>query len=255
MTRRLFSAIGATAAAMTFLVGFSMGGVASAAEIKVLSGRGLKNVVSELGPQFESATGHKLVADFGNFSVLKRRIDAGETFDVVILSPAMIDNLIELEKVAADTRVTLGRTGIGVAVRRGAPKPDISSVETFKRAMLDAKSVAYSKAGTSRKVLFAAFDRLGIAAEMKPKLKAYGKPEEAVVAGEAELGVTGIGPIVAATGAELVGGLPSEIQRYVVFTAGANAASKEPEAARALIRFLTAPAAAQVMKAKGLEPQ
>lgn len=254
MTRRLFAAIAATAAAMTFLVGLSKAGVASAAEIKVLSGRALKGAVSELGSQFEGATGHKLVTDFANFSVLKRRIDAGETFDVAILSPAIIDNLIKLEKVAADTRATLGRTGIGVAVRRGAPKPDISSVEAFKRAMLDAKSVAYSKKGTSRKVLLAAFDRLGIAAEMKPKLKAYGKPEEAVVAGEADLAVTGIGPIVAATGAELVGGLPSEIQYYVVFTAGANAASKEPEAARALIRFLTTPAAAQVMKAKGLEP-
>jgi molybdate transport system substrate-binding protein len=254
MTRRLFAAVTVTAAVVASLVALSKGGLANAAEIKVLSGTGVRGVVSELGQQFEGATGHKLVMDFAGFTVLKRRIDAGEAFDIAILSPALIDDLIQTGKVAADMRATLGRAGIGVAVRKGAPKPDISSVEAFKRAMLNAKSVAYSKEGGSGKVLLAALDRLGIAADMKPKLKAYGRPEEAAVAGEAELGVTGIGPILAATGAELVGGLPPELQSYIVFTIGAHAASKEPEAARALIRFLTAPAAAPVMKANGLEP-
>lgn len=139
-------------------------------------------------------------------------------------------------------------------MRKGASKPDISSVEAFKRAMLNAKLVAHSEKGTSRKVLFAAFDRLGIAADMKPKLRAYYEPEKAVAAGEAELGVTGMGPILTADGAELVGGLPPEIQHYVVFTAGANAASKEPDAAKALINFLTSPRAVAVIKAKGMEP-
>ncbi|MBI2296454.1 MAG: substrate-binding domain-containing protein [Betaproteobacteria bacterium] len=254
MTRRLFAAVTVTAAVVTFLVALSKGGLANAAEIKVFSGTGVRTVVSELGRQFEEATGHKLVMQFGVFAVLKRRIDAGETFDVAILNPVLTDELIQVGKVAADTRAILGRSGIGVAVRKGAPKPDISSVEAFTRTMLNAKSVAYSKEGGSGKVLLAGLDRLGIAAEMKPKLKAYGRPEEAVVAGEAELGVTGIGPILAAADAELVGALPPELQSYIVFTAGASAASKEPEAARALIRFLTAPAAAPVMKANGLEP-
>lgn len=254
MNRKLATAITVIAAVATFLAGLSKDNVASAAEIKVLSGTGAKGAVVDLGRQFEAATGHKLVMEFGGFVALKRKIDAGETFDVVILSPAMIDDLAGLGKVAADTRATLGRTGVGVAVRKGAPRPDISSVEAFRRAMLDASSVAYSKAGMTGKVFLAALDRLGITADMKSKLKAYARPEEAVVAGEAELGVTGVGPILAATGAELVGGLPAEIQSYVVFTAGANAASEEPEAARALIRFLTAPAAAAVIRANGMEP-
>jgi len=251
MSRKLLTAIGA--ATVVCLFGLSKGTVASAAEIRVLSGTGAKGAVTDLGRRFEAATGHKLVMEFGGFVALKRRIDAGEAFDVVILSPAMIDDLAGLGKVMADTRATLGRTGVGVAVRKGAPKPDIGSVEAFKQTMLDAKSVAYSKAGITGKVFLTTLERLGITADMKPRIKAYTRPEEAVIAGEAEIGVTGVGAILAAPGAELVGGLPPEFQSYVVYAVGASAASKELEAARELIRFLTAPAAAPVMKAHGLE--
>ena len=229
------------------------GMAAQAAEVKVVSGVGLKSAFSELGPQFEGATGHKLVMVFGHVAALKRKIDAGETVDVIILSPTAIDDLIKHGKVAADSRANVGRTGIGVAGRKGAPKPDISSVDAFKRAMLDANSVAYAKEGQSRKVLFAAFDRLGIAADMKPKLKGYVRPEQAVIKGEAELGVTGIGAILAATDAKFVGAFPPELQSYIVFTAGASTSSADSVAARALIRFLTAPASVQVLKAHGVE--
>lgn len=252
--RRLFTALAVAAVMVVASATSGTVGLANAAELKILSGRALKGAFGELGQQFEAATGHKLVIEFGNFAGLKRKIDAGETFDVAILSPAMIDNLIQHGKVSLDTRTKLGRTGVGVAVRKGSPKPDISSVEAFKRAMLDAKSVAHSKEGTSRKVLFAAFDRLGIAADMKPKLKAYAKPEEAVAAGEAELGVTGFGPILAVPGAELVGGFPPEIQSYVAFAAGVSAGSTEREAARAFIQYLAGAAAARVLKAHGIEP-
>jgi len=254
ITRRLFVSLTVAAVAVSASATVVTGNFANAAEIKVLSGRALKGAFGELGQQFEAATGHKLVIEFGSFAGLRRKIDAGETFDVTILSPAMIDGLIQRGKVSVDTRTKLGRTGVGVAVRKGAPKPDISSVEAFKRAMLDAKSVAHSKEGTSRKVLFAAFDRLGIAADMKPRLKAYVKPEEAVAAGEAELGVTGIGPILAVPGAELVGGFPPEIQSYVAFAAGVSAGSTQGEAARALIQYLAGAAAARVLKAHGIEP-
>ena len=230
------------------------GMAAQAAEVKVVSGVGLKSAFSELGPQFEGATGHKLVMVFGHVAALKRKIDAGETVDVIILSPTAIDDLIKHGKVAADSRANVGRTGIGVAGRKGAPKPDISSVDAFKRAMLDANSVAYAKEGQSRKVLFAAFDRLGIAADMKPKLKGYVRPEQAVIKGEAELGVTGIGAILAATDAQFVGGFPPELQSYIVFAAGVNASTKQPEASRALIHFITTPASAQVLKATGVDP-
>lgn len=243
------------AANMGFLCLLAVG-IADAAELKVLSSPGVRGIVSELGGKFEGATGHKLVVDFAVFVDLKRRIDAGETFDIAILSPTMIDDLIQLGKVAADTRANLGRTGVGVAVRKGAPKPDISSVEAFKRTMLNANSVAYVKGGGSGKIFLSALDRLGIAAEMKPKLKAYDESStvNAVVTGEVELVVIGFGPILAAPAAELVGGLPSEIQSYVLFTAGASVTTKQPEAARAFIRYLTAPAASPVMKANGLEP-
>ena len=252
--RRLFTALAVAAVMVVASAIAGTAGVANAAELKILSGRALKGAFGELGQHFEAATGHKLVIEFGSFAGLKRKIDGGDTFDVTILSPAMIDNLIQHGKVSVDTRTKLGRTGVGVAVRKGAPKPDISSVEVFKRAMLDAKSVAHSKEGTSRKVLFAAFDRLGIAADMKPKLKAYAKPEEAVAAGETELGVTGIGPILAAPGAELVGGFPPEIQSYVAFAAGVSAGSTQAEAARALIQYLAGAAAVRILKAHGIEP-
>ena len=230
-------------------------GLANAADIKVLSARALKGSFQELAPQFEKTTGHKLVLEFGTGAALIRKIDAGETFDVAILSPKTIDGLIEQGKVAPDSRAKLGRMGVGVAARKGAPKPDTSSVEAFKRAMLDAKSVAYSKAGRTRKVLFAAIERLGIAGDMKPKLKPHAKPEQAVAAGEAELGVTGIGAILAVSGAELVGGFPPEIQSYLNFAAGAGAGSSETEANRALIHFLSGPDAARVLKAHGIDPR
>lgn len=252
--RRPFAALAMPAVMVVASAIAGTAGLANAAELKILSGRALKATFGELGQQFEAATGHKLVIEFGSFAGLKRRIDSGETFDVTILSPAMIDDLIQHGKVSVDTRTKLGRTGVGVAVRKGAPKPDISSVEAFKRAMLDAKSVAHSKEGSSRKVLFAAFDRLGITADMKPKLKAYVNPEEAVAAGEAELGVTGIGPILAAPGAQLVGGFPPEIQSYVAFAAGVSAGSTHGEAARALIQYLAGPAAARVLRGHGIEP-
>ena len=253
MARKILSVITVTAVLVICLLGVSKGGVATAAEIRIVSGTGARGAVTDLGRQFEVATGHKLVVEFGGFVALKRKIDAGGTFDVVILSPAMIDDLVRLGKVVGDTRATFGRTGVGVAVRKGAPKPDISTVAAFKQTMLDAKSVAYSKAGISGKVFLAALDRLGITEEMKPRIKAFTRPEEAVIAGEAEIGVTGIGAILTATAAELVGELPPEIQSYVVYMVGANAASMELEAARELIQFLTAPAAAAVKKENGLE--
>jgi len=171
----------------------------------------------------------------------------------VILSPAAIDDLIKQGKVAADTRTNFGRTGLGVGVRKGAPKPDISSADAFKRTMLNAKSVAHSREGGSGVSFLAILDRLGIAADMRPKLKTYvvGGP---VPTAEAELVVSGAAPILAMPDTELVAWLPSEIQTYVFFTVAVSATAKDPDAARALLRILTAPAAAPVLKAKGLEP-
>jgi len=241
-------------AAMSFAALFG-GSQAVAAEIKVLASPGVRGAVSELAPQFERATGHKVVTDFVVIAIIKRRVEAGEPFDIAIPSPELIDDLVKQGKVAADTRTVFGRTGLGVAVRNGVPKPDISTVDAFKRALLSAKSVGHSKEGQTGVNFLIVLERLGITAEMKPKLKTYegNQMAEALAKGTEEMGVTGMGPVLEMKDVQKLGGLPPEIQRYVNFSAGVSANSKEPEAARALLKFMMSPEAAAVAKAKGLE--
>jgi molybdate transport system substrate-binding protein len=229
---------------------------AQSADVKVLSVLPLKTLLEELGPQFERATGHKLLIMYDVSAALKRQIDAGEAFNVTVILPAMIDDLLKQGKVAAGTRTDIARAAVGVAVKKGAPKPDIGSAEAFKRTLLDAKSIAYSGEGGSGIYFKSVLERLGIAVEMNPKLKPL--PSSAVVPavanGEVELAVISPPAILAEPGAELVGILPKELQNYVVYTAGVSAAAKEADAAKALIKYLTTPAAMLVMKSKGLEP-
>jgi len=226
-----------------------------AAEIKVIGSPGVASVVTELGRQFEAKAGHRVHANFAVIAVSKRKIDAGAPFDIAILSPAVIDELIDQRKIIGDTRASFGRTGLGVVARKGGAKPDISSAEAFKRAMLGAKSVGHSKEGLSGVHFLATLDRLGIATEMKVKLKAYEGASftQAIETEEVELGVTGIGPALATPSVEFVGALPNEIQSYVVFTAGVAVSGKDLAASRALLQFMTRPDAAPVFKAKGME--
>ena len=230
--------------------------VANAAEIKVLGARAVQTVWNEIGPEFERTTGHKvkIIVDLG--PVFKRQIDAGETFDVAIFWASMIDELIKEGKIIAGTRTNFARLGIGIEVRAGAPKPDISSVEAFKRALLNAKSIAYLKEGASGVYLAGLLNRLGIAEAIKSKVT---RPEtdivsELVAKGDVELGMVVITQILTTPGVELVGPLPPELQSYMVFTAGVSANSKAPDAARALIKFLTGPTAIPVIKSQGMEP-
>jgi molybdate transport system substrate-binding protein len=230
--------------------------VASAAEIKILATRSFELVIKEIGPEFEQATGHKLTISIGLAAPQKRKIDAGEAFDVAILTPRVIDHLIEEGKIVAGTRTDVLRVGTGVAVRKGAPKPDIGSVEAFKRALLDAKSIAYLKVGDSGVYLAGLLERLGIAADLKAKTKL---PEldivgDLVAKGEAEIGITAVSTLLATPGVEVVGPLPSEVQFYVVFTAGIGANAQASEAASELISFLKGPTAIPVIRAKGMEP-
>jgi len=251
--------IGSLAAAVKIGIGvmivLAQGAAAYAAEIKVLHTPAFRAVINDLGPQFERSTGHKLVIKVEVSAVLKRQIEAGETFDVAILTRMHIDDLTKQGKIASGTRAHIARSGIGVGARAGASKPDISSVDAFKRMLLNAKSVTYSAEGASGIHFNSLLDRLGIAAEMKPKLKpvATGVTAERVARGEAEIVVAPIPSIVAVPGVELVGPLPSELQSYIDFTAGVASGAKEAEAAKALIKFLAAPAAAPVLKAKGME--
>jgi molybdate transport system substrate-binding protein len=229
--------------------------IASAAEVKVIGSTGVTSVVDELGRQFEAATGHKVQGEYAVIAVSTRKIDAGAMFDIAILSPEVIDELIRKGKIAPDTRSNFGRTGLGVAARKGAAKPDIGTTEAFKRTMLAASSVGHSKEGLSGVQFLGVLDRLGIAADMKNKLKTYEGTglSRALATGEVELGVTGIGPLLATPAVEYLGPLPQEIQAYVVFTAGVSAFAQDTAASKALLRFMTGPDAAPVFKAKGME--
>lgn len=214
----------------------------------------MKTALEELGPQFEKATGNKVAFTIGPAAVLKKQIDQGAVFDVVILTTPLTDSLAGEGKVDT-TRIAIAHAGIGVAIQKGAPKPDISTAEAFKRALLNAKSVGLSAAGASGVYLKTLFEKLGIADELKPKLKLLqGAAGEAAANGEVEIGLTQISEILPYANAELVGPLPSDIQSYTYFSAAVSATSKEADAARAFVKFLAAPAALAVIKAKGMEP-
>ena len=252
---RISSLAAAAAVGFTMLLAQGMG--TQAAEVKVMAGAALSGAIGELGPQFERATGHKIVIEYGLTGTFKRRIEGGEAFDLVIITPAALDDLIKQGKVAADTRGNIARVGMGVAVRAGTPKPDISTVDAFKSALLNAKSVTYAPEGATGIHLAKVMEQLGITEQMKAKTKPQTVPvniAKAVAAGEAELGLAVVNILQSVKGVELVGLFPTELQNYVVLTAGVGSSAKEPEAAKALIKHLTTPAAAVVIKAEGMEP-
>lgn len=251
MRTRSFAAL----AQVGLMILLTQGPTAKAAEIRVLSLPGFKAVMDDLGPEFERTSGHTLVSQFGLPAQLKVPLDAGE-FDVRIVSSDILDAQIKLGKIVAGTRTDIGRFVIGVAVRAGAPKPDISSVAAFKQALLNAKSISYTKESGTGIYLASLMERLGIAQEIKPKTKLLGgggQNPRAVSAGEVELGISVISDILPVRGAELLGPLPPELQNYSVVSGGVGAMAKQPEAASALIKFITAPAAFPVIKAKGME--
>jgi len=246
----------AATAAMVVALTLTLQGAARSAEIKVFSSAAPRAIFQALAPEFERTTGHRLLINYEFAADLKRRIEAGGAFDVAILPPDMADDLMRRRKLAAGSRVDLGRTGLGVGVRKGAPKPDIGTVDAFRQALLAAPTVAYADGGASGLQVQSLLARLGIAEAMKPKLRPYssGGAVEALARGEADLVVIGIAAILHVPGAELVGWLPRELQNYIVFTGSIAAASKQADAARALLTLLTLPAAVAVFKAQGFEP-
>jgi molybdate transport system substrate-binding protein len=232
---------------------------AAAAEIKVLTAGAFKQVLLMLVPDFEKETGHKVIVQNDTVGALAKRIEGGEVFDLAVLTPAAVNDLSSKGKFVAGSRTNLGRVGVGVVVREGAPKPDISSVDAFKKALLAAKSVAYidpAAGGSSGIYVAGLLDRLGVAAEVKPKAKLIpgGAVAEHIARGEAELGIHQISEILPVKGVTLVGPLPADIQNYTIYAAGLGAHGKESEAAKALLKTLSGPAAADVLKSKGMEP-
>jgi len=213
-----------------------------------------------LVPQFERSSGHKVTADFdGAIGQMAKRIQDGEAADVVIVSPHQIKALEDAGRVLKGTARDLARLGVGVFVRKGAPRPDIGSVEAFKRAMLAAKSIGYNDPAAGAPVslyLIGAFERLGIAEQMTPKTVAFKQRSErfaAVARGDVEIGFNQMSEILAVPEVDLVGPLPGAIQNDTHFAAAVVAASRQPDAAREFIAFVTSPAASTVLRKKGFE--
>ena len=231
-------------------------GVGNAAEIKVLSTQATEQTYRELVPQFEQASGHKVTTIFTGTLDANKRLAAGETYDLVIMSSTSIDEHIKGGKVVPGSRVDLAKSGVAVAVRAGAPKPDISTTEALKKTLLAAKSIGYST-GPSGNYVIGMFQRMGIADEIKSKLKQT--PTGVFVAtliasGDAEVGFQQVSELIAAPGVDYVGPLPADIQQMTVFSSGILVGAKEVDAAKALVKFITAPAAAAAFKKRGMEP-
>ncbi|MGW8183913.1 MAG: molybdate ABC transporter substrate-binding protein [Burkholderiales bacterium] len=223
------------------------------ATITVMASAAFKEAYLELVPQFERASKHKVNNLWVPSVQMMSRLKGGEKVDLVILSADSLDELIKAGIIAS--RTDLARSGVGMAVRAGAPKPDISSAEALKRAVLAAKSVVYST-GPSGIYLAGLFRRMGIEDQVKPKLKqVQGEPAGASVArGEAEIGFQQMSELLPVPGIDIVGPLPPDAQKITTFSAGLHAQANEPDAAKALVQFLTSPEAAPVIRRKGMEP-
>jgi molybdate transport system substrate-binding protein len=246
--------------ALAAALAFAAGTAAQAAEIRVLQSGAFKSAMADIKPLFEQASGHKLVLDSDTSGRIAQRIDKGEQTDFIVSTSAGVDDLIRQGKVLADSKAQVARAGVGVVVRKGAARPDISTPEKFKEALLGAKTVAYTNpaSGGQSGVYFAKLlTQLGITDEINKKAKfGDGGPIALIVAkGDAEIGMQPIPELLAHSDvADFVGPLPTALQSYNHLTAGIPASSKEPDAARALLKFLATPAAQAVIKAKGMEP-
>jgi len=226
------------------------------ATIKLFVSNSMRGAMDELLPRFERETGHQVEVSYDPAKLMMERIRRGEAADVVILGGSAVEDLEKEGKVARASRRLIARCGVGVAVRAGARKPAIGSVDDFKRALLAARSIAWTQEGASGMYFSKLIERLGIAADIQKKAvrRPGGLIAELVAGGEAELAIQQIPELMAVPGVEVVGPLPPDIQQVTVSSGGIFAASKQPQAAEDLLRFLKAPGPAAVLKARGLEP-
>ena len=225
------------------------------AEIKVLSSIATREAYHELVPQFERAGGHKVTTTWAGTVDIMKRMATGEVHDLIIISSVELEELIKQGKIAAGSRVDLAKSGIGVAVRTGGPMPDISSSDALKRTLLAAKTVGYTS-GPSGVYMAGLIERMGIAAAIEPKFRSVpsgGTIGTIVASGECEIGFQQVSELVHIKGIDYAGPLPPDVQRVTIFSSGIQVGARNPDAARALVRFLTTPAAVAVMKQHGLE--
>ena len=258
MMKRSLAAVASIGFVLFVMVNIS----AQAAELKVLSAFGMQSVLEEVGPKFEAATGHKLAVSFATGGGVVKRVQDGDAADVVITVQQGIDTLVKDDKTSARSVTPLARAGIFVAVRKGQPKPDISSADALKYTLLAAKSISYvdPASGGASGIHFAkVLDRLGIASEMQSKT-VFPDPKRpadvgALVAnGDAEIGVHTVQEVVSVVGIDIVGPLPGDLQNTVVFSVAIMTGTKDAVASKTLVDFLRTPESAKVIKAKGMEP-
>ena len=224
--------------------------MAHSAEIKVLSTQATEEAYRELVPQFEKASGHKVTTTFTGTLDANKRLAAGETYDLLIMSAPSIDEHIKTGRVVSGSRVDLAKSGVGVGVKAGAPKPDISTTEALKKALLAARSIGYST-GPSGVYMVGVFQRMGIADGIGGKFKQTptGVFVGSIIAnGEAEIGFQQVSELSHFRGVDYVGPLPADIQRFTTFSSGILAGAKEADAAKALVKFITAPEAASASR-------
>jgi len=245
---------------LSLLVTLLLGGVTTgrAADVRVMSGGAVKPALTELAKPFQKETGHRIDFTFATVGTLQQQVTAGQRADIYVMTDAAIDDLVKKGIAVAGSRTDIARVGVGVAIREGAPRPDISTPDAFKATLLSARSLAYidpDKGGTSGIHVRAVLERLGIADSVKAKtiLVPSGYVAELVVKGEAEIGIHQISEIMAVKGATLVGPLPRDLQKVTVYAAGLGAGSASADAAAAFIRFLTTPAARAKFAEAGLD--
>ena len=229
---------------------------ARAADVKVFCTNGVKAVVEELLPQFEKTTGNKVAISYEPSTQIKKRIDAGEPFDLAMMTTALIDAEIKAGKLQFESRRFVARSGLGLSIRSGAKKPDVATVDAFKKTLLGAKSITYATQGASAAPFEALVAKLGIESQVKPKYNlrpTASQVGEAVASGAAEIGVAPVSEILPVKGVDLVGPFPKDVQSYVEITAAAGTSAKEKEAANKLIAFIVSPTNAALIKAKGME--
>jgi len=216
----------------------------------------VKAVVEELLPQFEKTTGNKVVISYEPSTQIKKRIDAGEPFDVAMMTTTLIDEAIKAGKLQFESRRFVARSGLGLSTRSGSKKPDITTVDAFKKTLLAAKSITYATQGASAAPFQTLVTKLGIESQVKPKYNlrnTAAQVGEAVASGTVEIGVAPVSEILPVKGVDLIGPFPNDLQSFVEITAAAGTGAKEKDAANKLIAFVVSPANAALIKAKGME--
>lgn len=243
-----------TAVLSLFALASSTG--ASAAEIKVFCTNGVKAVVEELIPRFEQTSGDKVVLQFEPSTQLRKRIDAGEPFDLVIVTTALVDEEIKAGKLSTDGRTFIAKSGLGVSIRAGAKKPNIATVDAFKRALIDADSITFAQQGASAQPFEVLVAKLGITSQLRPKYNLRNTAAEvgdAVASGTVALGIAPVSEILPVRGVDLVGPFPKEVQSYVEMTGAVSVGATQKDEAKKLLAFLIAPANQPVFTAKGMQ--